>query len=354
MPKIAVLADVHFDEYESFSAVRDENGMTPRLKACVNAFNYVLDYCYHNTISTLIIAGDLFDRKSQTSTFTLHTFRDKCLSRLEELDICIIKVAGNHDFIDKGNTRSLATIFSSLRFVDVTIPTITEIGSYEIAMVPDVEDPQKAFREIAIKLGNSVAPKYLIAHVGVAGARMTTSMKSTSNVSVVDLLPENYAKCFLGDYHMRQDLGSNTFYVGALLQKTFGEEENPQGFAVLDLATGQHLFVDLPVDFPVFRTISSKDQITDEDRSNYIRLRSDTPVSAKELEKTMDKLTEVGASKVVIDVPSKINIETRINFSECKSLLEQGEKYIDKVATEGYDQLRLKKLLADYLTASSS
>lgn len=102
--KLLHTADIHLDaRFSGLPAAKRQQ----RRQGLRDTFNRVVDEALKNKVDVLIISGDLFDSHQpaiDTINFVLHNFK-----RLDENDIAVVLVPGNHDYFAEDSVFSQAT-----------------------------------------------------------------------------------------------------------------------------------------------------------------------------------------------------------------------------------------------------
>lgn len=350
MYSFVVIADVHYDDYLSFSQKRNEDGLTPRLETCSNALKQVCDFCTEKRVKDVFCIGDLVDRKKNTSSEVLH-FLKKDLSRFAKAGVAFYNIAGNHDFIDRECTKSISDILATDNILTFNSYSFLNFhDKIQIHCSPDTPSQAEDLKKLAEFDDTQV--HILMAHVGINGAYLNDKKICEDSLDPKVLQANKYTLALLGDFHKHQKLSFNTYYVGALLQKNFGEENNPQHFLYVcgDENTPEAYNLEwIPLkNAPVFKTISPEEKLS-EDFRGYVRVRSDTPLSQKNLTSLRNRL-EKQSDQFFLEIPVKVQENIRLDFSDCSSLQEQVDKYIDHKAKDySLDKDLLKQVVAKYL-----
>ncbi len=247
----AAIADVH---------MRGKK-LSDKVAALKDAVGKIID---RREIKTVYFLGDTFDRRNisdrEATTGTIYRAFMGQAQRLidERIDVVMIKGNGIHE----GKLGDQPGPLEALKQKGITI--VDEIyligndGNCFVACVPapdnldEFQGLQKDFDEIGkIFASQSSRFKVLFHHMAIAGAAFNSGIAMSG--SEFEVSPEQLealgADLILGGHvHKRQK-----YYVGALCQGDFGEEGNPQGFAVVDTEKRTVEYVD--VDAPRYFTL---------------------------------------------------------------------------------------------------
>jgi DNA repair exonuclease SbcCD nuclease subunit len=315
MINIVIFSDLQYDSYYSFDKRIDpKTGLTYRHSACRKALRDLAEYCQENSVDYVICLGDLVDKKNETSSHVLYTLKEDLEILGDSISGKIYSLSGNHDFMDKSSTRSILKILESSKFEAIESTHSIHFLNVSFFFVSDIEEKEKHYRHFAEKY-SEVPFKVLFSHVGIGGAQMSSTLTSDSPIKLSDLHPESFRYVFLGDYHAHQELMTDrVFYCGALLQKTFGEEGNPQHFAHLqiDESLPQSQLKWVPVSAPQFRNFSYGEKIPS-DFYGYLKIRNESPISVEDIETLRSSLPSTVLASFV-DIPVQTSSIPRLSF----------------------------------------
>ena len=355
--EFVVFSDLQYDLYSEVDDRISEEGLTSRLKFCSKALRHVGDYCRANGVTVAVCTGDFFDKKSNTSAFVLHQARLDLRESFEGVRLYLL--GGNHDYLDKTRNRALQDIIEAPNIISVPKSKVfQEKDNVVFAFVPDVDEKLADYSKLKDMFSGTDKTQFhvMFAHVGLFGAMLNSTRSSDSEVTLKELHPEVYDLMFLGDYHRHQTLlKGKAWYVGALLQKTFGNEGDPQQFAhvvVNKTAKGYSKsvkFVQLPKkEFPEFRTVDFDTEV-ESDFYGYLKIRSSKARAATEVEAKRDNLPS-DCLRSILEVPVKSQDVARVDFTGCVELHDQILRYIDETVDDvTYDKDYLKSLVKEFI-----
>lgn len=221
----------------------------------------------------LVHCGDVFDCRS---TIGLNTMCE-VISLFEELsdifnDIRII--IGNHDIFKK-STNDITSVNCLKHIKNVKIyykPKLEIIDDKKILFNPWIENPEEQKNVL-----KNVNADYIFGHFEIGGAKTNRNgirLDSSKGVSLSDF---KNSQVYAGHIHIRQDM-KNIHYVGNPYHKDKGDLENNKGFTILDVKTGEGMFIENKYS-PIFIKESIYDILDDtiEDlkkrwKNNYIDL----------------------------------------------------------------------------------
>ena len=256
--RIAHLADLHlgFRQYQRLSSA----GNNQREADVARSTRHAIDAVIAESPDLILIAGDVFHQVRPSNPMILFALRE--LTRLRQAlpTVPIVMIAGNHDLPRATETGCILALF---RTIGVTVVEHTaeriRIPELDLALfaVPDtLGQPLPALTTDAGARWN-----VLLLHGEVKGVlpdRAAMVDRSPSEVTVEELQQAPWDYVALGHYHVHRQVAERAWYAGSLdyvSSNAWGEiAEQRQhrvpgkGFAVHDLATGEHRFVQVPME----------------------------------------------------------------------------------------------------------
>jgi len=234
--KIAILNDTHF-------GARGDSQIF-----CDYFFKFFDDvffpYCVENKIDTILHLGDFLDRRKFVNFNTLSQVRTKILDRLDELDMEIHCLLGNHDTFYKNTNdlNSLREVFNNYpRFHIYENPTTIQLGGCNFGIVPWINNENKDESLDFIKTCN--AP-IICGHFEMNGYQVLRGV-SHQNGGLDDSLFKRYEMVLSGHFHCKQTK-NNVHYLGTQYQITFGDINEDKGFHVFDTENRNLTFIQNP------------------------------------------------------------------------------------------------------------
>jgi len=286
MSKIAAFADLHF---------RDKNLADIHL-----AWESALEICVDRKVRSVLIAGDVFDSYNvagRAASFgtVFSAFADPLRMGLPGETIII---PGNHDIAGPGQKDALVPLdgYKGIRVAhvpqviqgpDVAIACLPWLTKAHLAskeeckgLAPDVLETlyrQKVADVISYlkaELDKAHGYKILLGHCDQAGAEVQKDFYMVGGSFEPDsaLLERVGAdRIVLGHVHKKQG-----WYIGALTQLNFGEEDNATGFEILDTETGDVEMIH--VDSPRYFTVKAEEYKPENFKAtDYVKVRGKEP-----------------------------------------------------------------------------
>lgn len=175
----------------------------------------------------VVFCGDFWDARGVLSVRHLDPLIDE-MTRWRARGIEAIFIPGNHDQVSAdGMVHGLRVLEP---FHNIRIATEPIIWEHErIAFLPWREEGQAEFFEALAERGNDWT---IFAHAEITGARTNHGYEAPGRVNVKTI--ERAARaCYLGHYHLRQQHGDRTWYLGNPFELNFGEMGEPKGVAII-------------------------------------------------------------------------------------------------------------------------
>lgn len=313
----------------------------PRAGECRRILDHVALTAAETKPDVIIIAGDIYDRRSSPeerlylAEFLLH------LSTVAP----VFAINGNHDDID--DVRLFRAEYGWNKDIEIiTEPTIRHMVSGALAFLPwpnlgnlaaaagsgasiaiRREAAKTALLDIVRGFRNEIkpgTPSILIAHMPVTGASMDSGQPVSGGdeiaLSADELLESGAAGVALGHIHLRQQIasmdGRPVFYSGAPFRCNFGESKGTKGGLVWEW-TGKGGWKVTPWDVPARKMVLlerrwengeiSAEQIDAEDlKDAEVRLRIEFPTDDRDAVRAAAEFAKgtcmkAGALSVTID-----------------------------------------------------
>lgn len=198
---------------------------------------------------TLIILGDVFERRKFVNFETLMVCKRVLFDALRDAGIQVFMIAGNHDVYFKNTNRinSLDLCLPIQEYPNLTLITQTAeehlIDGQKVLFVPWVN--KENYGDICDKIDNSLA-RFMVAHLDMVGFEMHKGAISEHGHFDADRL-HKFERVITGHYHTKSSKG-NIFYLGTPYETSWNDYGETKGYHYLN---GEDLeFV--PNDFQTF------------------------------------------------------------------------------------------------------
>lgn len=195
--------------------------------------------CCEESVSDVFFLGDFTDNRKQINFRTLDVIRNQFLPLLNEYDIYLDMIDGNHDLFYKDtNDISSSLIFGDHERVNIyKQPKQVYVNDTSFLMVPwiNVNNAEETFD--IIEKSNA---DYCLGHFEFDGAKMYS--KSTSISGISPSIFSHFKKVLVGHFHHRNAL-KNIQYIGAAGYYTWQDYNDFRGFCLLDIDSGEFEYV---------------------------------------------------------------------------------------------------------------
>jgi len=249
MYKALFTADWHLSNSWPY-AVPDENGITDRFKDQLNMIEQIGAIAEAEEVDAIFILGDLFD-KSILDAITLQYALAAIMQLAEATTVYILP--GNHDAKNSKAQHYAVDFFSRLE--DKT--DISILGSDNVAMVVTgeavfhsipwmpIDKTNEAISQIQFdkKLTNVV-----LLHQSVIGCRLNGSWVADEGIDASKFGDHIY---LAGHFHSPQEF-NHGMYVGAPMQKDFGDAGEERRVIIGRFSNGKVEFDDRSIEAPKF------------------------------------------------------------------------------------------------------
>ena len=250
--KFLHLADLHLGkkigEYDLESVQRD-------------ALDKIVNLVNERDISTVVIAGDIYDSKNPSISAT--NLLDEFLSNLHKYKKKVLMISGNHDQEDKLNFGSkilsndgihiVSHVKDSLKPIiidDVNFYLLPFVNKYDVRnafSLDDIDTLSEAINYVIKEMNIDKTKKNVIvthqAVVGVnkekiSGSEVSVSLDMDGYIGGEDVINASVYKDFdyvaLGHIHKAYNVDKNARYPGALLKYHRDEANYKKSFTIVD------------------------------------------------------------------------------------------------------------------------
>ena len=256
--RIAHLADLHlgFRQFQRLSP----SGNNQREADVARTTRHAIDAVIDTRPDLVLIAGDVFHQVRPSNPMILFALKEMTRLRAALPATPIVMIAGNHDLPRATETGCILALFRTIGIHVVEHePERLRFPDLELSLfaVPDRLGQSLP----ALDTDTSARWNVLLLHGEVQGVlpeRAMATDRSPSEVTVEELQQAPWDYVALGHYHVHRQVAPRAWYAGSLdfvSSNAWGElAEQRQhgvpgkGFAVHDLSTGEHRFVQVPHD----------------------------------------------------------------------------------------------------------
>lgn len=350
--KICLLGDTHF------GARNDSKHFHEYFE---QFYDFFFSYLKENGITKVIQLGDLFDRRKYVNFYTLAECKRYFFNRLQEQQIELYALVGNHDIFWKHSLSVNSPDLLLQEYVNVRIydqPTTLLFPEVSIDLIPWLCNENE--NDVMKFVENSVSP-ICLGHFELKGFPLMKGVDSHDGIEAKFL--DRYDHVYSGHYHTRSTNG-NVTYTGTPYELVWSDYKDAKGFYVLDTDTNKTEFVEntLRMFYKVFYD-DSKFGLHDVLGTDYSRFK-DKYVKVVVLNKqnpyVFDKMMEEIFKVSPIDVTivedfTELNTDSNdVEVNQAEDTLTSLYNFIDQQTLQ-IESPRLKTLMHElYMEALSS
>ncbi len=333
--KYAILGDCHMGA---------RNGSN-RFSAHFNKFFTDLFYPYlaKHGIKEIIQLGDLFDNRTNLSYKAFHACKQTWFQPLEDLDIKMHVLLGNHDIVHKNTLKINSPELLLGEYRNVIIhnkPTVVGDGLFDL--VPWICDENKdEIQEFLMRKDHS---KYCAGHFEIAGFAMYRGAEA-HHEGMSHGLFDNYDRVFSGHYHHRSEKG-NILYTGIPYEITWSDFADPKGFHIVDTEKNTVEFIENP--FTIFRRVVYNNGWSGDVKDLEAKIVKLVVQEKKDLflyDRFVDSIKLAGAHDLAIienfDELRGSDVEENVDLEDSASIIDS---YIDGLETN-LDKKKIKSYM---------
>lgn len=220
--KWAIVGDCHF-------GVRNDNKIFHTIM--IDFFKKLVSDMKAESVSTLILLGDIFERRKFINFETLMICKREVFDLFLENNIKVVMIAGNHDVYFKNTNRinSLELLLPLQEYPNITsvVHEATEviIDDIKVLFVPWIN---KENYESAYKTINDTDALYMVAHLDMAGFEMHRGAVSEHGHFDKEFLAK-FDKVITGHYHTKSNKG-NIYYLGTPYATSWNDYGEDKGY----------------------------------------------------------------------------------------------------------------------------
>lgn len=333
--KYIILNDIHFG---------CRNSSEIFIKYQETFFDYLIQYMSENSITHIIMLGDVFDKRRYID-YRVLDFVYRVFNKLKNNNIEVTITLGNHDVYYKDTNRLnspnllLSNIYDNVSIIGKcqTLKDHPKIG-----LVPWIPSSNNSDHFEFIK---SHQFKILLGHFEIAGFSMYKDGIKI-NHGMNQSLFTHHDKTYSGHYHHKSNIGS-IHYLGSQFQFTWADVNDDKYFHVMD--TDDYSMTPIKVPFEMF--VSYKDTLPKHlpvIENKYIRLYSDMDIQdhiMEDIKKLSHGFEQIRSSKKV-DKSDDVDV-MKFEVSNKAKLIQQYSK------KQGLDDQGIAKFLDIYMKANS-
>ena len=347
--RIAILTDTHF------GARNDSQQFLDYFLGFIE--NQFLPECEKQNIDTVFHLGDLMDRRKFVNFNTLNQVRERFIEKLEERNIKMYCLIGNHDtyYKNTNEVNSLTELFGQRYdcFIPIDTPMDITLDGKVFGMVPWINKENKEACDEFLKNSNA---DIMCGHFELSGYEVLRGVKFDGGMS--DNLLRRFGEVWSGHFHMRHTK-NNIRYLGTPYQITFSDLYEQKGFYVYDTESGELDFIEnnermfLHIDY---RDTTEIDDLS-EYENKYLKLFVRARTSQSKFDTFVDNLydAKVGSLTIIENDADSVIEDTEVadmSLDTLSLIYKEAEDFYETI--EGINVSRLKRLIQEiYMEAIS-
>lgn len=214
--KIACISDIHLGVHQNSQEWH---------KYHLELAKWFRDSLTENSITDIIIAGDIFHNRHEVGVTTLHVAQ-------EFFDILkpfnIVAITGNHDCYYRDNSK-----VNSIKVLQKDNLTV-----YDTLHVENCFNKKVAFCPWGTDLSDIPQCDVVVGHFEITNFKMANNHVCEDGWNSIDLL-ERCQKVITGHFHLRDERtyedSKTILYLGSPLELDLGDRDTTKGYTILDL-----------------------------------------------------------------------------------------------------------------------
>lgn len=215
--KLVHLADLHLG-YRAYHRT-DDRGINVREADVARAFRQALDRILEIGPEVVLVAGDVFHTVRPSNSAIADAFRQFARFTAELPEARVVVVAGNHDSPRAVETGSILRLFTEIPGIHVVHQEAKQLHFPELDLavlcLPHnalASEPRPAIEPVP-----GVGHNLLLAHAEYETAHSRLILDfGAARLGREELVPEAWDYVALGNHHVRERLGPNMYYAGAI------------------------------------------------------------------------------------------------------------------------------------------
>lgn len=288
-------------------------------------------------VKQVIHGGDFFDRRKYINFNTLYRTKRMFLEPMLEYEIMMDIIPGNHDVYAK-NTNEINSLQELLKeysnITQIHSPTTKTYGDKSFMFIPWINNENYADTMTYISKNDA---DILVGHLELAGFDMYAGQKNEHGMDMNVF--SKFKQVWSGHFHHKSQK-DNIYYLGAPMEFTFSDCDDPRGFHIYDTETGVLTFYQNP--FKMYQKFYYDDSSST--KQSLIRNIDVTQFSGKILRVVVNKKTNPILFEMFIESlynQSLVDLTIIQDISEFATTEEELLEIRDKST---------KELMSDYIT----
>jgi DNA repair exonuclease SbcCD nuclease subunit len=326
MSKVAIFSDLHLGLYGNSELWHN---------VALNWADWIVGDLKSKGIDTIFFLGDLFHQRDEISVQTIHV-ASELIQKFKDFDMTII--VGNHDAYYKNRAD-----IHSLGFLK---------GHENITVVDEAQTVTRNGVKVAMVPWNTPIPDgkydYVFGHFEIQTFKMNDYKVCNHGDSPSEMLKKS-SRIFSGHFHtksLKQYKEGEIRYVGNCFAHDFNDEGDPKGYHILDIVTGELVFVENPVSPKFVRMRLSKlASLQKEDVfGNVFKLIIDKEIDDIKLAKVKDTIAKMKPFRFDHEYDIVSTNNSKIESVDSLDIPEMFEEFYSKIEISEEQCERVRKI----------
>jgi DNA repair exonuclease SbcCD nuclease subunit len=307
------------------------------LTDCENYIDWFISQVRSRECDTILFLGDFHHNRNTINIQTMDVSL-RLLQKLDDLDIPIFFIPGNHDLYHK-DRRTISSVKYIQKFQNIHLIN-DQFTTGDVTLVPWlIGEEYKSMRNIR--------STYVMGHFELPHFKMNAMVEMPDHGELHAKDFDNVGLVFTGHFHKRQQKG-NVHYIGNAFAHNYADAwDDDRGMMILEWGSEPE-YVNW-TDAPKYRVVGLKQLIDDADRllndQVYVRVNIDIPISYEEANFIKEEMAKSYNVREITLIQAKLDADTSV------SAIDQPFESVDQIImgqiqnldTEHYD----KKLLME-------
>lgn len=200
-------------------------------------------YIDENNIKTVIVLGDLVERRKYINYMSLRAARKQFIEPLVARGLDVHMIVGNHDCPLKhtNDVNAIDELFSQYGLNIYHRPTEVDFEGIKALLIPWITTDNYAD---TINMIDQTSAQITLGHLELAGFELLKGINMEHGMSA-DIF-NKFDMVLSGHYHHKSSKG-NVHYLGVPYELTWSDHNDPKGFHVFDFSTRELTFIRNPL-----------------------------------------------------------------------------------------------------------
>ena len=345
--KIAILNDTH-------CGIRNSSEIF--LKYQERFYNEIFfPYMKEHNIKNILHLGDYYEHRKFVNFRALNNNRKVFLEPIRDAGITMDIIPGNHDVYYK-NTNQLCSLKELLGYFTSNIniimkPTVLNYDGLDVAAIPWINNSN--YKEYT-KFANTCKADILAAHLELKGFEMMPGITNPHGMN--GEIFSRFDTVLSGHFHTKSSKG-NIHYLGAQMEFTWADVDDPKYFHILDTDTRELTPVRNPI--TIFKKFIYDDEVHDYNNINikeferkFIKLIVLNKTDLYMFDRFVDRLQNIETYELKIAESFEESIgenigDDKVSLEDTTELLDSYVEAVDTDLDKEHIKVKLRELYTE-------